>query len=144
MSVDSLEDRAESRSIAFEYELDEPVEKVWRALTAPEIVAEWLLPNDLEPEEGTRFTFRDTDGPIDCEVISIEEQRSIRFAWRDGEARRDGLDSTVTFEVEGTTNGGTHLRIIHEVRYATQLARPPVTACLAANDNGATGLQMAA
>jgi uncharacterized protein YndB with AHSA1/START domain len=144
MSMDAHEDRAESRSIAFEYELDEPVEKVWRALTTPEIVAEWLLPNDLETEEGARFTFRNTSEPIDCEIISIEEQRSIRFAWRDEEARRNGLDSTVTFEVEGTTNGGTHLRIVHEVHYAVQPTRLPVTACcLAANDNS-TGLRMAA
>jgi uncharacterized protein YndB with AHSA1/START domain len=143
MSTDAPEDQAESRSIAFEYELDEPIEKVWRALTTPEIVAEWLLPNDLETEEGARFTFSDAAEPIECEVISIEEQRSIRFAWRDEQARRDGLDSTVTFEVEGTTTGGTHLRIVHEVHYAAQPVSLPVTACLAANDNS-IGLRMAA
>src|SRR5262245_14701740 len=113
MSVDAREDKAESRSIAFEYELDEPVEKVWRALTTPEIVAEWLLPGNPSAEKGTRFTLDDAGEPIDCEVIAIEEQRSIRLRWRDGHARRDGLDSVVTFEVEGTTSGGTHLRIVH-------------------------------
>ena len=143
MSADAREDRAESRSISFEYELDEPVEKVWRALTTPEIVAEWLLPGDLKAEEGTRFTLCDAGEPIDCEVIAIEDQRSICLRWRDDEARRGGLDSTVTFEVEGTTNGGTHLRIVHEVHYAAQPARVPATACLAANENS-VGLRMAA
>ena len=143
MSVDAREKKAESRSISFEYELDEPIEKVWRALTTPEIVAEWLLPGDLKAKEGTHFTLRDAGEAIDCEVIAIEEQRSIRLRWRDDEARRGGLDSTVTFEVEGTASGGTHLRIVHEVHYAAQPARLPATACLAANDNSA-GLRMAA
>jgi uncharacterized protein YndB with AHSA1/START domain len=142
MSVDPRRN-SESRSISFEYELDEPIEKVWRALTTPEIVAEWLLPSDMKAEEGARFTLSDTAERIDCEVIAIEEQRSIRWRWRDEEARRGGLDSTVTFEVEQTTGGGTHLRIVHEVHYAAQQVRVTTTACLAANDNSG-GLRMAA
>jgi uncharacterized protein YndB with AHSA1/START domain len=128
------------RSVAFECDLPEPLEKVWRALTTPEIVSEWLLPTDLDPRAGAEFTFRAPDAePIECEVISIEHQRSIRFGWRDQEARRDGLDSTVTFEVAATETGGTHLRIVHEVRYAVRLSQPVMTACAggmpAANDN---------
>jgi uncharacterized protein YndB with AHSA1/START domain len=144
MSEEPHEEQAESRSISFEYDLPEPVEKVWRALTTPEIVAEWLLPNDLRAEEGTGFSLHTPDAePIDCEVIAIEERRSIRLRWRDEEARRGGLDSTVTFEV-GATEGGTHLRIVHEVHYAAHPARLPATTCLAANDNCATGLRLAA
>ena len=43
---------ADKRSIAFECDLPEAPEKVWRALTTPEIVSEWLLPTDLRPEAG--------------------------------------------------------------------------------------------
>jgi uncharacterized protein YndB with AHSA1/START domain len=136
------EEEGDSRSLAFEYELAEPVEKVWRALTTPEIVSEWLLPTDMRPEEGASFTLRGSNAePIECEVISIEHERSLRISWRDAEARREGLDPTVLFEVAGTEAGGTHLRITHEVRHATRVP----TACLAAaNDNCRAGLQLAA
>ena len=40
---------ADKRSIAFECDLPEAPDKVWRALTTLEIVSEWLLPTDLRP-----------------------------------------------------------------------------------------------
>jgi uncharacterized protein YndB with AHSA1/START domain len=130
------EEAGERRSIAFEYELPEPVEKVWRALTTPEIVSEWLMPTGLRAEPGERFSLEEPGAePIECEVISIEHERSIRLGWRDADARRQNLDSTVLFEVARTQAGGTRLRIVHEVRHAARTAA--VTACLggAANDN---------
>ncbi|MEQ4718480.1 SRPBCC domain-containing protein [Nonomuraea sp. B19D2] len=30
---------------------------MWRALTEPELVARWLMPNDFKPQVGHRFTF---------------------------------------------------------------------------------------
>ena len=44
------------KTIAFECDLPQAPEKVWRALTVPELVAAWPMPNDLTPEEGARFT----------------------------------------------------------------------------------------
>lgn len=129
--------KEEGRSIAFECDLPEPQEKVWRALTTAEIVSEWLLPTDLCPQAGEKFTLRDKDRPdepIECEVISVEPERSISFGWRDAEARRDGLDSTVTFEIAATERGGTHLRIVHEVRDAVRHAAL-ATKDVAANNN---------
>lgn len=132
----------QKRSVAFECELPEPPEKVWRALTTPEIVSEWLAPTDIRPEAGAKFAIHDAtvgDAPVECEVLSVEPERSIVFGWRDADARRDGLDSTVTFEIAGTEAGGTHLSIVHEVRYAARSAVAAtamyrVTAT-AANDN---------
>lgn len=122
-----------SRSIAFECDLPEPPEKVWRALTTAEIVSDWLLPTDLKPEPGAEFTFRDpsAERPIRCRVLSVEPERSIRFSWRDAEARREALDSTVIFEIARTEAGGTHLRIVHEVTHAATAAPQ----AFAANDN---------
>ncbi len=141
MSDTQPAEHSDREQIAFECDLPEPPEKVWRALTTPEIVSEWLLPTDLQPVPGAEFTFEDIasgDGPIECEVISVEHQRSISFGWRDGEARRNGLASTVTFEIAQTEQGGTHLRVLHEVRHAGQpsmrLGSQAVTAT-AANDN---------
>jgi uncharacterized protein YndB with AHSA1/START domain len=141
MSEPRNEETSEARSIAFECDLPEPPEKVWRALTTAEIVSDWLLPTDLVPQPGAEFTFRDEAAAttIECEVLSIEPERSISFGWRDAEARRDGLASTVTFEIAATGNG-THLRIVHAVRLAVQptlaaMTMSHVMAVAAANDN---------
>ena len=141
---DAHDAAVEKRSIAFECDLPEAPEKVWRALTTPEIVSEWLLPTDLRPQAGARFGFRDAAarGEIECEVLDVEPERSIRFSWRDAEARRNGLDSTVTFEIAATEQGGTHLTIVHEVRHAA--AVPQRAATMAVNDNGAMSMRLAA
>ena len=136
---------ADKRSIAFECDLPEAPDKVWRALTTAEIVSEWLLPTDLRPQPGARFGFRDAaarEEPIECEVLDVDPERSIRFSWRDAEARRDGLDSTVTFEISATEAGGTHLTIVHEVRHAAPATHRAAT--MAINDNHMRVMRLAA
>lgn len=132
----------EASSVAFEWDLPERPDKVWRALTEADIVSEWLGPNDLRPEEGARFTVHDPrigKAPVECEVLSVDPERSIVFGWRDAQARHDGLASTVTFEIGETAAGGTLLRIVHEVRqmadsaFTAAAALRPTT--MAANDN---------
>ncbi len=82
-------------SVIVECELPDPPEKVWRALTEPDLVAEWLTAD--EPE------------PIEREVVLEEPHRLLRVAWRDG----SDVESLVTFELERTATGGTNLRIVH-------------------------------
>jgi uncharacterized protein YndB with AHSA1/START domain len=82
-----------SESIVVECELDEPREKVWRAVTVPEIVAEWL---DIEPRE----------------VLSEDRLRQVQYRLRESEGV--AVESTVTFELSDTPAGGTRLRIVHE------------------------------
>ena len=36
--------------LSFECDLPDPPEKVWRALTEPELLAAWMMPNDIKPE----------------------------------------------------------------------------------------------
>ncbi|GAB3975017.1 hypothetical protein GCM10029978_058060 [Actinoallomurus acanthiterrae] len=40
-----------------EYLLHPPA-RVWRALTDPDLMARWLMPNDFKPAIGHAFTFR--------------------------------------------------------------------------------------
>ena len=64
--MNSIETTAplQTESISFEFDLQHSPEKVWRALTDPTLLAEWLLPVvgfTLEP--GAAFTFRTQPHP---------------------------------------------------------------------------------
>ncbi|RWO53657.1 SRPBCC domain-containing protein [Mesorhizobium sp.] len=107
-------------SIEFECELPDPPEKVWRALTVPDLLAAWMMPNDIKPEIGGRFAFAKADAPIECEILDAEPERLLRYSWRERPAPGDTadpltspLDSIVTFTLDRTVSGGTHLRIVH-------------------------------
>src|SRR6266446_6701476 len=48
----------ETRSVVVEREVPFPPEKVWRALTQPHLIEEWLMKNDFKPVVGHSFNLR--------------------------------------------------------------------------------------
>ncbi|RUU71136.1 ATPase, partial [Mesorhizobium sp. M7A.T.Ca.TU.009.01.1.2] len=87
------------------------------ALTVPELLAAWMMPNDISPEIGNRFAFAGPETPVECEILDAEPGKLLRYSWREqpgDAARQDPLDSTVTFTLARTVSGGTHLRIVHD------------------------------
>jgi uncharacterized protein YndB with AHSA1/START domain len=102
----------ETRSVVVERELPHPPEKLWRALTQPHLMAEWLMKNDFQPVVGHRFNLRgDWGGVLDCEVLTIEPNKSLSYTWdfaHDDAAFN--LKSIVTFTLTATRTG-THLRV---------------------------------
>lgn len=63
-----------------------PPEKVWAALTDARALAEWLMPNDFEPEVGRTFQFRvdpmlSFEGIVDCEVLEVDPPRRLVYSW---------------------------------------------------------------
>src|SRR5437773_3530370 len=55
---------SQTESISFEFDLHRSPEKVWRALTDPVLLAEWLLPVvELKLEPGAAFTFKTQPHP---------------------------------------------------------------------------------
>ena len=105
---------AEPEDIVLDYDLDEAPERVWRALTRPELVAEWLGPSDIAPEVGRRFALEPApDKSVDCEILEAEPERKLSYRWREADAGGALVDSTVTFEVTPSPLGGSHLRLVH-------------------------------
>ena len=105
-----------TQSIAVEYDLPHPPEKVWRALTEPALVGEWLMPNDLKPVVGHKFTFaappiQDWDGVVQCEVLVADKPKRLSYSWRGGPSQ-SRLDSVVTWTLTPTPQG-THLAFEH-------------------------------
>jgi uncharacterized protein YndB with AHSA1/START domain len=104
--------RSQTESIAFEFDLPHSPGKVWRALTDPELLAEWLLPAvDFELEPEAAFTFKAPpqpgwDGTVNCRFLEIEAHRKLRWTWVVGD-----IDTVVTFTLTPTASG-TRLRLV--------------------------------
>jgi uncharacterized protein YndB with AHSA1/START domain len=45
----------ETSSVVVEREISHPPEKIWRALTQPHLIEEWLMKNDFKPVVDHRF-----------------------------------------------------------------------------------------
>jgi uncharacterized protein YndB with AHSA1/START domain len=71
----------ETRSVIVEREIPFPPEKVWCALTQPHLIEEWLMKNDFEPVVGHRFELRADWGSFDCQVLTIEPNKTLSYTW---------------------------------------------------------------
>lgn len=96
---------AETRSVIVEREIPYPPERVWRALTQPELIEEWLMKNDFKPVVGHRFDLRADWGAVDCQVLAVEPSKVLAYTWT-----AYGLESVVTWTLM-PTGKGTHLRM---------------------------------
>jgi uncharacterized protein YndB with AHSA1/START domain len=119
MATDEQEQR-----LTFDYALEAPPEKVWRALTIPAYLDRWLGP---VAASGGGFARR-PDGlaqSVEAEVIEAEPPRRLSWRWREaGEPA-----GTISFTLTPDEDGGTLLRLVH-IRQARTVALPP-----AANSN---------
>ena len=94
-----------TRSVVVEREIAFPPEKIWRALTQPHLIAEWLMKNDLQPTVGHSFKLNADWGAVDCQVMAVEPQKTLSYTWA-----AYGLESVVTWTLTPTSTG-THLRM---------------------------------
>src|SRR5881396_2958253 len=104
---------SQTESISFEFDLHRSPEKVWRALTDPVLLTEWLLPVvELKLEPGAAFTFKTQpypgwDGIVNCRVLEIQAHRKLSYTWVGGD-----MDTVVTFTLTPTASG-TRLSLVH-------------------------------
>jgi uncharacterized protein YndB with AHSA1/START domain len=101
------EPSTETRSVVVEREIAHPPEKLWRALTQPHLIEEWLMKNDFSAVVGHRFSLRgEWGGVLDCEVLAIEPNKSLSYTWNfahDDPAY--AMKSVVTFTLTPTSTG---------------------------------------
>jgi len=94
-----------SLSVVVERDMPHPPEKVWRALTQPHLIEEWLMKNDFKPIVDHRFNLRGDWGAVDCQVVTVEPNKTLSYTWG-----AHGLESIVTWTLTPTSTG-THLRM---------------------------------
>ncbi len=112
MTATDKTDKSQTDSISFEFDLQHSPEKVWRALTEPALLAEWLLPViDLKLEPGAAFTCKTQpypgwDGTVNCRFVEIEVHRKLKYTWT-----VPFLETVVTFTLTPTA-AGTRLSLV--------------------------------
>jgi uncharacterized protein YndB with AHSA1/START domain len=95
----------ETRSVVIDREIPHAPEKIWRALTQPHLIEEWLMKNDFKPVVGHRFDLRADWGSVGCQVVAVEPNKKLSYSWS-----AYGLESIVTWTLTPTSKG-THLRM---------------------------------
>jgi uncharacterized protein YndB with AHSA1/START domain len=99
------ETSTERLCVVVEREIPYPPEKIWRALTQPHLIEEWLMKNDFKPVVGHSFNLRADWGGVDCKVLAVEPNKTLSYKWDS-----KGLESVVTWTVTPTSTG-TRLRM---------------------------------
>jgi uncharacterized protein YndB with AHSA1/START domain len=104
-----------TRKIEMQWDLPHAPAKVWRALTEPALVAQWLLPSGIEAKPGHRFQFQAPalphwDGIVQSEVLALEPGKKLAYAWNTGGPQ--GLDTQVIWTLVPIA-GGTRLSLEH-------------------------------
>jgi uncharacterized protein YndB with AHSA1/START domain len=94
-----------TRSVVVEREVAFPPERIWRALTQPHLIEEWLMKNDFKPVVDHRFNLRKNPKPdvsivVDCQVLAVEPHKTLSYTWA-----AYGLDSVVTWTLTPTRTG---------------------------------------
>jgi uncharacterized protein YndB with AHSA1/START domain len=95
----------ETRSVIVEREIPYAPEKIWRALTEPQLLEEWLMKNDFKLVADHKFMFSGDWGAVDCQVLKIQPLRTLSYSWA-----AHGLESVVTWTLTPTSKG-TNLRM---------------------------------
>ena len=95
----------ETLSVVVERDIPHPPEKIWRALTQPHLIEEWLMKNDFAPVVGHSFKLSADWGAVDCRVEAVEPNKTLSYTWA-----AYGLESIVTWTLTRTSTG-THLRM---------------------------------
>jgi len=95
----------ETQSVVVEREFRYPPEKIWRALTQPHLIEEWLMKNDFKPIEGRSFNFSANWGAVDGRVETVEQHSTLSYTWDTKD-----LKSVITWTLTPTSTG-TRLRM---------------------------------
>lgn len=99
---------------------DQSPEVVWNYLTDPELLTEWLMPNNFKPIVGHQFQFKNNikidcqnEGIAHCEVLEIIPYKLLSYSWKNGTGSENiTLSSVVTWRLS-EKDAGTELILKH-------------------------------
>ena len=97
--------QTKTQSVVVERDLAFPPDRIWRALTQPHLIDEWLMKNNFKAEPGQAFTMSGDWGSVDCKVLTNEPGKTLSYTWAGM-----GIDTVVTWKLTPTATG-TRLRM---------------------------------
>lgn len=85
---------------------------VWRMLTEPQALAQWLAPGSMElrPGGAVRIDFADSGVVIDSTVLALEEGALLEYSWSSGDEPERRLRWTLA-QVDGGTRLGLQVQV---------------------------------
>lgn len=113
-------DEDDLTTIKVDHFLPHPPAKVWRALTEPELIAQWMMPGDFRLEVGHCYTMTavprpntNFSGTIRAEVLAFDHERMLSVRWQDAvESQGNTVDWTITWTLE-PEGRGTRIFLVH-------------------------------
>jgi uncharacterized protein YndB with AHSA1/START domain len=98
------------RIISKEIVIDAPVAKVWKHITDPAKIAEWLMPNDFAPVEGRPFSMScDEQGSFSCVVKEVVPEKKLVYTLTSPSIK---AETTVAITLAAEKRG-TRVKLVH-------------------------------
>lgn len=109
------------KDIVIKWHLPQPAEKVWKCITTPELIKQWLMENDFQPVAGHKFNFYTKpipkmgfDGIVYCEVLEVVPCKKLVYTWKGGSSPDNlTLDTILTWTLTPSEEG-TELLLEHK------------------------------
>jgi uncharacterized protein YndB with AHSA1/START domain len=109
-----------NKAIVHDFFFPHPPADVWAYLTEPDLLAQWLMPNDFKLQVRHQFQFKTKpkipvgfDGTVYCEVLEFIPLEKLVYSWKGGMSKEiPSLDSVVTWTLT-PKNNGTMLHLEH-------------------------------
>jgi uncharacterized protein YndB with AHSA1/START domain len=105
-----------SETVVLDVEVKSPIDRVWQALTDSATLSKWMMfkTNDFKPVVGHQFQFSGApgwDGSVDCEVLAVDEPRSLVYSWASDAGVDPGHATVVTWTLTEADGGVTKLHL---------------------------------
>lgn len=105
-----------SETVALDYEINSPIEKVWHAITDSATMSKWMLfpQNTFRADVGHAFTLSGApgyDATIECEVQEIDEPHKLVYTWNAPGVDGQRSTTVVSFTLAANAAGGTSLHL---------------------------------
>jgi len=105
-----------SETVALDFELKSPIERVWHALTDSATLSKWMLfkSNDFEPVVGHTFQFREASGwtgVVNGDVIEVDKPHRLSYTWVSGGESNLQHSTVVTWTLTEAEGGVTRLHL---------------------------------
>jgi uncharacterized protein YndB with AHSA1/START domain len=105
----AIERSADGVTLRFDRSYDQSRDVVWRALTDPTQLEQWLDRSSVDLRVDGEFVVHFDDGEMRGRITHLEPGQLLAYSWHEGEYG----ESHVRWDLSDRVGGGTDLRLTH-------------------------------